>query len=314
MVVDSFIFFEELDLLELRLTILDAVVDRFVVVEGTRTFSGKEKPLHFAAHRERFAKWLPRIDYVVVDDWPVTDDPWVRENFQRNAIARGWEHLQAEDTVILSDLDEIPKPQAVAANAGKGGYMWFMQCDHRGFINAQTVRRPIWSSGSRMFSLAAFRRIAEMKDFKYNKFAPAAYNEGATCVKARRLRGAVSIPDGGWHFSYLGGIESIIRKIQAYSHQERNTPEFLDPARLKQMLLEGRDVRKGRPLLISPVEELGLSEAALRVVAAHPEWVAPVQPAAVRARLERQLRWDMFKQCAFDRHFVMRMLRRWLPR
>ena len=49
MVYDCFMFFNELELLDLRLHELDAVVDRFVLVEGVRTLSGKPKPLYFAA-------------------------------------------------------------------------------------------------------------------------------------------------------------------------------------------------------------------------------------------------------------------------
>ena len=61
MVVDVFPFFREFDLLELRLAVLDSIVDRFVIVEGTRTFSGQSKPLWFVEHRDRYAKWLPKI-------------------------------------------------------------------------------------------------------------------------------------------------------------------------------------------------------------------------------------------------------------
>ena len=44
MIIDSFIFNNELDLLELRLEQLDAVVDKFVFVEATTTFMGQGKP------------------------------------------------------------------------------------------------------------------------------------------------------------------------------------------------------------------------------------------------------------------------------
>ena len=40
MIYDCFIFNNEIDLLELRLSILDDVVDKFVIIEGDKTFSG----------------------------------------------------------------------------------------------------------------------------------------------------------------------------------------------------------------------------------------------------------------------------------
>ena len=48
-VFDSIIFFNELELLEMRLNILNDVVDYFVVTESPFTVSGNEKPLYYAA-------------------------------------------------------------------------------------------------------------------------------------------------------------------------------------------------------------------------------------------------------------------------
>jgi beta-1,4-mannosyl-glycoprotein beta-1,4-N-acetylglucosaminyltransferase len=89
MIYDCFTFFNELDLLELRLKTLGDIVDRFVLVESTRTFTNQPKPLNFELNKERFQAYLDRIIYVIVDDNPDGDDPWVREQFQRDAVVRG---------------------------------------------------------------------------------------------------------------------------------------------------------------------------------------------------------------------------------
>ena len=47
MIIDAFIFNDELDLLELRLGQLDSVVDHFVFVEADRNFMGTPKPLYY---------------------------------------------------------------------------------------------------------------------------------------------------------------------------------------------------------------------------------------------------------------------------
>ena len=125
MIVDSFAFFQELDLLEVRLTVMDPVVDRFVIVEGTRTYSGQPKPLRLEQAKERFSRWWPKIDYIVVDDWPKTDNAWITENHQRNALARGWAKLQDDDIIISSDLDEIPNPDTVRRYLGMKGVTLF---------------------------------------------------------------------------------------------------------------------------------------------------------------------------------------------
>ena len=309
MIVDSFPFFEEFDLLEVRFTILDPVVDRFVIVEGTRTFSGRPKALRFPEAKERYAKWWNKIDYIAVDDWPETDDPWIIENYQRNALARSWAKLADSDVIISSDLDEIPHPDVVRKYASMKGVKWFAQLDCRNFFNAQRVKAPIWMGGSRMLTYGEFKKLGELRKFKYNKFGPREINEGATAVKLRRMRDVILLPNGGWHFSFLGGVDAIIRKIQAYSHQERNAPEFLDRERLTRALAEGRTV-SGNALRFAPLEELGLPKSALDVIRKFPDLIAPRQSDEVLDRLGAQMSRNMFRQ-KISRRYLVRLMRLW---
>jgi len=61
MIYDCFTFYNELDLLEIRLNILDKHVDRFVLVEATRTHQNKEKPLFFEQNKKRVQKFSDKI-------------------------------------------------------------------------------------------------------------------------------------------------------------------------------------------------------------------------------------------------------------
>ena len=56
MITDAFMFFNELELLEIRLHELSSVVDRFVLVEARETFSFRPKPLHYYENRARFRR------------------------------------------------------------------------------------------------------------------------------------------------------------------------------------------------------------------------------------------------------------------
>jgi len=67
MLYDCFMFFDELELLDLRLHYLDPLIDRFVLVESTRTFSLKDKPLFFDENKSMFSKFLPKIEHVIID-------------------------------------------------------------------------------------------------------------------------------------------------------------------------------------------------------------------------------------------------------
>ena len=54
-----------------------------------------------------------KIIYIPVEDLPDGDDPYLRENYQRNCILRGIKSSSENDLIIISDLDEIPNPEAI---------------------------------------------------------------------------------------------------------------------------------------------------------------------------------------------------------
>jgi hypothetical protein len=68
-VFDCFLFFNEFDVLDIRLNELNDKVDKFILVESTKGFSNKDKPLYFLENKERYAKFLDKIVHVVVDEW-----------------------------------------------------------------------------------------------------------------------------------------------------------------------------------------------------------------------------------------------------
>ena len=113
MVYDCIPFFNELDILKLRLHILDPLVDKFVIEEATVTFSGQPKELCFEKNKELFREFLPKIEYIVVDNSPVDTTTHLRDKFQKNALVRGLEDADDKDVILLSDVDEIPNPRVL---------------------------------------------------------------------------------------------------------------------------------------------------------------------------------------------------------
>ena len=230
MIYDCFTFFNELDLLEIRLNVLKDVVDRFVIVESDRTFTGRPKPLVFAENRERFAAFSERIIHVVVRDHPPFVSAWHEESHQRNAIARGLEGAHDDDVVIVADVDEIPNPEAVRRYAGRPGMVAFQQRYFAYYLNFLNVRRRRWRS-AKMVSYATFCHGFDGVKTLVNEFVPEAMNAGTTASKIRgrelpRSRGGTFVAkDGGWHFTSLGGAEALSEKMRSFSHQEYNPGE-----------------------------------------------------------------------------------------
>jgi len=110
MIVDTFMFYNEFDILELRLSVLDEWVDRFVLVEAEVNHVGGPKELFFQNNKERYSKWMHKITHIVVSaaDAPKDPNPWAREKFQRECILKGLEDVPNDAVVMVSDVDEIP--------------------------------------------------------------------------------------------------------------------------------------------------------------------------------------------------------------
>ena len=257
MIYDCFTFFNELDLLEIRLNILNEVVDRFVLVEATRTFRGNEKPLFFAANMARFAPFLDKIVHVVVDDFaPVEEyvanpssDPkrwsWAYENYQRHAIIRGLDGLKDDDMVIVSDLDEIPTADAVrkAARRAADGKVRRLELSHRSFfLNFCNFSMPKWEWGPIVLSGKAFRDPQTYaKVWDGDSFVREVISIPSPQL-VRVLKPDRVVRNAGWHFSFMGGMDMIMRKLASFAHTEYSGGKFADPNHISRVIENGGDL------------------------------------------------------------------------
>jgi beta-1,4-mannosyl-glycoprotein beta-1,4-N-acetylglucosaminyltransferase len=217
-VYDCFSFFNELDLLEIRLNELDPYVDYFVLSEATVTHSGNPKPLYFLDNKERFKKFAYKIIHIIVDDCPQTDDPWIREHFQRNALNRGLTKCKDSDIIIVSDLDEIPKGSAISQYDPKLEWMYFEQHEYDYYLNNSIgISKAEPGVYSRITTYGTLKKLeTRCTDLRYRD-----------CLPSNR------IADGGWHFSWIGGAEQIVKKLEAWAHQELNIDSYKDASSIK---------------------------------------------------------------------------------
>lgn len=240
MVYDCFTFFNELELLEIRLNELNNVVDKFVLVEATRTFQQQAKPLYFEENKQRFAPFLDRIIHVVIDEYPTFFSKmrkvktWDYEHHQREQIKQGLVDCKPDDIIILSDVDEIPDPQKILEYKDTQGAKVFKQEFFCYYINCvvneqkttQQVSRPEWL-GSVMLPYKDIKNIRKIR----------------TEYRDRELsKQHTVVENGGWHFSYLGGVDKVIAKIESLSHSEVNKDEYKDPERIKELIASGKDL------------------------------------------------------------------------
>ena len=205
-VFDCFILNNEIDLLELRLNILENVVDKFVITEGKKTFSGKDKDSCFLKNKKRFSKWKNKIEYNYIDI-PNFERSWDREIYSRN-YALTLPIFNDEYVIISSDIDEIPNPEAIL-NVNK----WINNTSHFTFqMNFYMYYLNNLMTNNWFGSRAATYEY--LKNISLDQIRE-------TTEDRNKITGPI-IDGGGWHFSYCGGEEMIKTKIESFSHIEHD--------------------------------------------------------------------------------------------
>jgi len=206
---DTFLFCDELDLLECRLAELDDVVYRFVLVEAPVTFQGKAKPLHYRENRDRFAPWKDKIVHVI-PDLDGCRDHWAREHASRDAVKQGLSELGDDDTFLLSDVDEIPFANIIHRPEVLGTILAM-----RMYACAVNLLEPVIWAGSLLV-------VGGDSDYAIKRFRDRNSEAGQPF-----FRNSVGYPViGGSHFSWLGGPEAMRAKVRAFAHPEYT--EFID--------------------------------------------------------------------------------------
>ena len=222
MIFDCFMFFNELDVLEVRLNELYGVVDKFILVEATKTFTNQDKPLWFNENKERFAKFADKIEHIIIDTYPEFDAAWTFENYQRDVIIQTLkERCNDDDVIIISDLDEIPRADLIKKYKDTEGIKVFEQKLYTFYFNYLNITEPDWTRGT---------RLLKFKDI------------GDKTLTDIRMSEGLHIKDAGWHFTYLGGFEMVKYKIKSFAHQEYNSEYFMNDERLLRLIIDGLDI------------------------------------------------------------------------
>lgn len=220
-IFDCFTFYNELDLLEVRLTELYDHVDHFVIVEGNITFTNKPKNFIFEQAKARFKPFMDKIIHVKVTDMPGSKDAWTNDIFQRNCINRGLINAQPDDIIMVSDLDEIIRPSTVDT----------MRADTE--TNIWALRMPLFNfKFNYMLTTADLYSVWGMAT-RFSLMMP------ADALRAQRFNlmnmplgysgnGIRMMEHAGWQFTYLGDTAFARNKIQSFAHTETNIPEIVD--------------------------------------------------------------------------------------
>jgi len=234
-IYDVFPFSNELDLLEIRLNILDNYVDRFIITEAEFTFSGIEKPLYLSENLEKFSKFKDKISVQVVREFPKNLTPFGRDHFQRDQVSKILiKELDNDDILIYGDLDEIPNPKILTTGINKvknshTKMVHLAQDTYYCYLNQKEI------SGTHLSFTGEYNWILKRKWLGTN-ISAWGYSKNFTPTDLRspvHKKVGYRLKNGGWHFSYIGSEgnmnvhDRVRKKIISSAHQEFNNQKYL---------------------------------------------------------------------------------------
>ena len=236
-------FFCELDLLEIKLHTLAPYVDYFVISESLKTHSGKDKIPYYELNKNRYLKFHDKIIHNIITYTPSTVaelkwwynknnfppnitslicqkvlnadwfdkkiESYMRDTYEKEALLLPIYKTEPNenDIILLGDLDEIPSPQAMEVlleNFNPECIYHFKQGMFYYYLNLEKTNEP-WRG-----TLAV----------SYKRFL-----ENSFC-KMRTYKEGSLISNGGWHFTYMGGPQKILQKVQSWGEQSLNVPKI----------------------------------------------------------------------------------------
>ena len=218
MIYDCVTLFNDVELLELRLMTLYDTVDRFIIVEAEQSHIREDKPLFYLDNLSLFKPYSDKIIYIHVPELPY-DNPRDNEFHQRNLIAYGLDEASPEDYIIIGDIDEIARPEALGEGIDKYDQFGLLQKLYYYYVNCQAVQ--MWY-GSMCWKK---KYIVSPQD-----------------VRNRRGGDPYGVNNGGWHYSFLGGAEKIMLKLRSFSEQQVNTSDVNNAENIKRCLESGEDI------------------------------------------------------------------------
>lgn len=222
-IIDCFTFYNEIDMLLYRLSVLYEVVDTFVLVEATRTFRGNAKPLFYNENKHLFGRFSHKIVHIIVDELdpnptvnpnPRYDDGvWGNEFHQRNSIDKGLQQLTLEssDMLIVSDVDEIPNPSIIRSIRENNYNIHYIALSQDMYYYNLTVLNANKWFHAKLVSYGYYVNQLERVP-----------------QKCRTVHANQCIERGGWHLSCFGDAHFIQNKLKEFSHQEFNQDRYTD--------------------------------------------------------------------------------------
>lgn len=209
MFIDTTLFNDEFEMLDIRIKLSESYVDRWVVCEGNRTMSGKSKSYNLSDNIDRYKHLGDRLRVIKLDipDWWTN---WDIENGQRQALLPGYADCDDQDIIMHSDLDEILDPTQVQKIVD---YM-----DQHNRPVSCSLDMYIYKFDQRLVGRKWGGNVIARKHMFQDpcKLYKGPESGVGHAQKKKRRSNCVSYPDiAGWHWTWINKDEVVKNKIRS---------------------------------------------------------------------------------------------------
>jgi len=250
-IYDSFMFFDEDMLLDLRLNIMNKYVDKFIINEATYMHSGKPKKLIFDINH--FSKFKDKIIYNVVDTHPqnievlnenddkdtknskLINNSNKREHHQREMSLKFLKDVDQNDIILINDIDEIPNLDNVNFKNIKNKLIFFKQKVFYYKFNLH-YENIVWygSKACKRKNFISPQWLRDVKDRKYPFWRLDIF------FSKKKYNNIYYVENGGWHFTNIKSPENLEKKFKNFLHHTEFEESNLDLEKIKKMINENR--------------------------------------------------------------------------
>ncbi len=227
-IYDCVTFFQENLQMELRFSILDRVVDKFIVCESIYDHRGNSKKINFS--KKKFDKFQEKIIHIVIEKkFPEKNTPWQNQAWQREHIFHGIKEASPDDYIMFSDPDEIPNPLKLKDFKLKKKFGIFFQKMFTYKMNLFNKYETPWE-GTRICkkkdlkSIDWLRHKVLFKNLKYGFW------------RIDKEKNIEIIDDGGWHFNYLLRPDEISKKFKSLAETSWDNKKYYDEKTIKEKI------------------------------------------------------------------------------
>ena len=228
-IYDCFMFSDEKMLLDIRLNVLNDYVDQFVIIESKYKHNGDIKNKNFDINQ--YSKFKNKIKYIYLDEEPeglvsisaeddedkknksILHNTYVRENYQRDVIAKGILDAGPEDFIIVGDIDEIPNLKNLDFENKKNHLIIFRQKMFYYKLNLY-YKELVWT-GTRACLKKNLKSPQWLRNIKNKKYPIWRID---TLFARNKYSNIIFINDGGWHFTNMKSPEEIFSKLNSFLH------------------------------------------------------------------------------------------------